>query len=369
MAASQSLPHLLSFQGGKLSQPLLPETSSGERGRGRNCAKLAKRIRHVHSAPTPNESCPQLNVEEFKLNENTARPKTKSHDTRRSILIGTVALVIYLGLGISCFYVMEEKVKGNRTNTFVDALYFCIVTMTTVGYGDLVPAGVAQKLLTCLYVFVGFGLVGLLFGSAANFLVERQEIMILNAVAEMEKSEDFSQITGSNEVRKIRLKVAIAGVMFLVFFALGLVVMIEVEGFTFVEAFYLVCVTVTTLGYGDVSFQTTGGRAFAVVWILLSTVNVAQLFLYIAELLTEGRRQSLLEFVLRRKTTSADLEAADMDNDGRVSASEFVIFKLKEMGKIDEQDLVEILKEFDSLDADNSGMLSTHDLKLAEATK
>lgn len=51
------------------------------------------------------------------------------------------------------------------------------------------------------------------------------------------------------------------------------------------------------------------------------------------------------------------------------SASEFVIFKLKELGKIDEQDVVEILKEFDSLDVDNSGTLSTHDLKLAQTTK
>lgn len=50
------------------------------------------------------------------------------------------------------------------------------------------------------------------------------------------------------------------------------------------------------------------------------------------------------------------------------SASEFVIYKLKEMGKIEEQDVVEILKEFDSLDVDDSGTLSPCDLKLAETT-
>lgn len=359
--ASHSLSPIRSSEDGTLLEPFLSETSSGKQSKRRGNIKLSKRLRHVRSAPELDESSPALNVNEKML-------VIKSRDTKHTILIGALAFIIYLGLGIACFYAMEQDLQGNRTNNFVDALYFCIVTMTTVGYGDLVPKGVAEKLLTCIFVFVGFGIVGLLFGSAANFLVERQEIMLMKALSESGKDNDYSEFNGSNQVQRVRLKVLIAGAIFLVLFIVGLVVMIEVEGMGFVEAFYLVCVTVTTLGYGDVSFQTMGGRAFAVIWILVSTVNVAQLFLYIAELFTEGRRQSLVHWVLTRKVTSSDLEAADMDNDRVVSASEFVIYKLKEMGKIEEQDVVEILKEFDSLDVDDSGTLSPCDLKLAETT-
>ncbi|MCO5571020.1 hypothetical protein L7F22_024751 [Adiantum nelumboides] len=311
--AAQSLPPLRSSNNETMSEPLLSSMPSGKSFKKKGTIKLSKRLRHCRSAPELDESNPNLNV-----NENGVLPVVKDHDTKRFILIGAAAFAVYAGLGVACFYAMGSNLKGKNTNLFVDALYFCVVTMTTVGYGDLVPKGVPERLLTCVYVFLGFGLVGLLLGSAADFLVERQEIMLVNALSENEKDSGYSEFSASSQEKKVWLKVAIAGTIFLVLFVVGVIVMIEVEGLGFVEAFYLVCVTVTTLGYGDFSFQTTGGRAFAAFWILFSTVNVAQLFLYIAELYTERRRQSVLKLVLNRKTTSSDLEAADLDNDGVV---------------------------------------------------
>lgn len=41
---------------------------------------------------------------------------------------------------------------------WLDALYFCITTLTTVGYGDLTPATGAGKIFTIFYIFVGIGL-------------------------------------------------------------------------------------------------------------------------------------------------------------------------------------------------------------------
>jgi hypothetical protein len=45
------------------------------------------------------------------------------------------------------------------------------------------------------------------------------------------------------------------------------------------------------------------------------------------------------------------------------SASEFVIYKLKELGKIDQEDVLEMLKEFQTLDRDQSGTLNLSDIK------
>lgn len=44
------------------------------------------------------------------------------------------------------------------------------------------------------------------------------------------------------------------------------------------------------------------------------------------------------------------------------SASEFVLHKLKEMGKISQDDISIILKEFENLDVDKSRNLSSSDL-------
>lgn len=49
-------------------------------------------------------------------------------------------------------------------------------------------------------------------------------------------------------------------------------------------------------------------------------------------------------------------------------AAEFVIYKLKEMGKINQEDVSLIMEEFKNLDVDESGTLSPSDIYLAQST-
>lgn len=51
------------------------------------------------------------------------------------------------------------------------------------------------------------------------------------------------------------------------------------------------------------------------------------------------------------------------------SAAEFVIYKLKEVGKIEEDDVLEILREFATLDIDESGTLKPTDIHVSNLQK
>lgn len=65
---------------------------------------------------------------------------------------GALLILIVLLISGTVFY---SSVEGWG---IVDALYFSVVTLATVGYGDLAPQTTAGKLFTIVYIFVGIGL-------------------------------------------------------------------------------------------------------------------------------------------------------------------------------------------------------------------
>lgn len=228
-----------------------------------------------------------------------------------------ILLAVYLGIGAVCFYLVRHQIKGQKTDGILDAVYLCIVTMTTVGYGDLVPNSTVSKLLACAFVFTGMALVGLILSKAADYLVEKQELLLVKALHIRQKVGN-TEILKEAETNRVRYKCILVFVLLLFLIIVGTIFLITVEKLDLVDAFYCVCSTITTLGYGDKSFLTKSGRIFALFWILTSTVCLAQFFLYFAELNTERRRRELVKWVLTRKLTNVDLEAADFDDDGHV---------------------------------------------------
>lgn len=65
-------------------------------------------------------------------------------------LATSVALVLALGTALYPF------IEGWSV---LDSLYFCVITLTTVGFGDPAPETTAGKIFTILYVFMGLGFV------------------------------------------------------------------------------------------------------------------------------------------------------------------------------------------------------------------
>ena len=57
--------------------------------------------------------------------------------------------------------------------SWLDALFFSVVTISTVGYGDLVPQTAAGKIFTILYIFSGIGLFVAAAGAMAETLIQR----------------------------------------------------------------------------------------------------------------------------------------------------------------------------------------------------
>ena len=66
-----------------------------------------------------------------------------------------VSLALLAGVAIVSGTGIYSLVEGLRV---VDAFYFSVVTLTTVGYGDFAPQTDAGKLFTAVYALVGIGI-------------------------------------------------------------------------------------------------------------------------------------------------------------------------------------------------------------------
>ena len=72
-------------------------------------------------------------------------------------ILFTLFAIIFVYSGL--IYQVEHPVNPEVFTTFVDAMYFAIVTMTTVGFGDVTPVSEMGRLLTVLMILTGIALI------------------------------------------------------------------------------------------------------------------------------------------------------------------------------------------------------------------
>ncbi len=77
------------------------------------------------------------------------------------------ALVYILAGGTILFHYLENW-------SWVDSFYFTCVTITTIGYGDLVPTKTGTKLLTIVIAFLGIGILLLILESMTKYYIQNK---------------------------------------------------------------------------------------------------------------------------------------------------------------------------------------------------
>jgi potassium channel subfamily K len=291
---------------------------------------------------------------------------------------------LYVILGIS-FY---SFILGTNL-TVIQSVYFAVSVFTTVGYGDISPAvSNASMIFTIFFALYGIVILGIFLGVVGDYFVNKEqqvvddlkkkaknkylELISTKAEGIIEEEEEEEEYEEDSSVYKflakydlfladlyliaVNQKILILGVL-----VFGIPLMIA-ENWSIVQFLYWLVITGTTIGLGDLTPEGKFANFYCIGYIPFAVVLVGKILGNIAISYVEKRNDKTEENFLNRALDESAMEKMDTDNDSEVSKVEFLIFMLKTLGKVEDDDVQKVMEIFDKLDKDKSGSLSKEDI-------
>ncbi|CDF39389.1 unnamed protein product [Chondrus crispus] len=294
---------------------------------------------------------------------------------------------------IASFFILNHIIGGAVTLhflegwSFYDCFYFCIVTTTTVGYGDITPKSSVAKLYVIYYVIVSIGLVSTMLSYLIGLLLDRQEEVLLAAIVRDRDEDPVSEMRtadGSVDVEEPPSTASInerimnatksldisdyCGLGFAVGFlglalAVGMLVFMGLENLAPIDAAYATIISASTVGFGDYEPTRNSTKVIMTVWLCFSTIAVGKLVADFTDANVKAKQRDVSRRLLTATMNVESIRNLDMDKDGSVDKCEFLTQMLVRSGKVEQKDLDAILLRFDQLDKNSNGELSAADLE------
>ncbi len=106
------------------------------------------------------------------LNEATALKQALLISRHKVLVFITTVLIVVL-IASALMHIVEGNAGNEAFDSMPSAMYWAIITMTTVGYGDITPITAIGKVITAALVLVGYSLIiiptGILTAEMAGF--------------------------------------------------------------------------------------------------------------------------------------------------------------------------------------------------------
>eukprot|EP00658_Telonema_sp_P-2_P065231 TRINITY_DN5452_c0_g1_i3.p1 TRINITY_DN5452_c0_g1~~TRINITY_DN5452_c0_g1_i3.p1 ORF type:complete len:334 (+),score=68.29 TRINITY_DN5452_c0_g1_i3:129-1130(+) len=241
--------------------------------------------------------------------------------------------------------------------SYLDGLYFCVVTLTTVGYGDKVPVTDGGRLFVILYGFIGVAMIASALGNLVDGMFDRQQDLVAAALTpppgecpRQKEEHELNRGVWGQIIRDHRVWYSVG--VFVLSLTVGTIFYtFDNEGSDrFVDSFYIACTTSTTVGYGDLHPEGDAQKWFTIFWMILMCASMGRVVGVVTDVRIQISARTLEKALLYTQFDPHNLQDADFDHDGRVSRYEYLRLMLVKLDKVEDEVMAEIMDRFDEID-------------------
>ena len=106
-----------------------------------------------------------------------SRFKDALYEAKEELIIFCIASLLIVYMSAVCIYHFEHPVQPEVFKSIFDCLWWSVITLTTVGYGDMYPITFGGRIFTFIILLVGLGLIAVPTGIITSTLssVRRKE--------------------------------------------------------------------------------------------------------------------------------------------------------------------------------------------------
>jgi len=188
----------------------------------------------------------------------------------KNLLIALIVISFFLFYGGLLFWSLEGWPYEN-------AVMFCLVTITSVGYGNNCPSRVETKLITIFFAMLGLAFIGfaieqfrlLLVDNVAKRIAEQMTKLKTRVIADGPPPDEEEE-KGKRRFNIFAMWGKRSGAILALvsWWLCGSAIFMTLEGWDYLDAFYFSFITLSTIGYGDFYPTSAGGMIFLIFYIL-----------------------------------------------------------------------------------------------------
>lgn len=312
----------------------------------------------------------------------SGEPLTKT----QGILATCMWIAIFGGLYLFTNVILFQSghFKQIRPLNIIECIYMMSQVITTVGYGDITPAKPRGQVFVGMYVLCSFfiiamvvsDMVSLIMASAQRYqekLAGKEHVEVSFKLKGKAKADDDAHHHGHDLSHdhsgkavaqpKVNLKAEavkpqyaplVYAFCIYAFFAITWILFFHLypgEGKTWMQATYMSIITLSTVGFGAFTPNTTGGMVFASFWMIFGSASLVSVVGAFTQIVVDSKEYERFDEEQSAKT----IKKLQDDGHKEMGETQFIRFTLIQKGLCEAEDVDALLDHFQTLSEETGG--------------